>query len=1025
MAWLCTFCSKHKQGYKMAEKVINTASAKDTPNPLPSAFPIIGIGASAGGLAAFEGFFSGMPADVEPGMAFVLVQHVAPDHKSMLSELLRRFTRMQVFDVLDDMPLEPNCVYVIPPSRDMALSGGRLHLLEPSEPRGQRLPIDYFFRSMARELQERSIGIVLSGTGSDGTLGVRAIKEAGGIVLVQTPESTEFDGMPRSAIASGVVDFELPVDKMAAAIIAYVEHSGGKPTPTPNKPMLIHEAALKKILLLLRNQTTHDFSLYKRNTVDRRIERRMAVLQITDLDNYVSCLQENPAEIQALFHDLLIGVTSFFRDPDAFQMLEDNVIPQIFASKSTTGGLVRVWVAGCSTGEEAYSLAILLQERMDKLHQPYTVQVFATDIDSRAIARARVGLYPAGIAADISAKRLARFFTTEPDGSGYRVHKHIRDLLVFSEQDLNKDPPFSKLDLITCRNLLIYLGRELQGRLMPLFHYALNPQGVLFLGASEGVGDFQNLFSVLDRKSKLYQRKPSLAVAFRSPSSRFLPTLAGSGAPVPPVSTKSNLSTSLPLRELTEQALLAHVAPVGALVNARGDILYLYGRTGQYLEHAPGEVGDINILKMAREGLCPALTHALRMAATTQETMRSPGLRVRTNGHYSRVNLTVRPVPTAIPAKRGEMDAPLTEVTSLYLVILEELAEPPDAPLAASHAETATDLSPDALAIIAGLRDELRAKDEYLQSTHEELETANEELTSSLEEMQSINEEMQSVNEELETSKEELQSVNEELATVNNELGIKVDDLSRINDDMNNLLAGTGIATVFVDHQLRLLRFTPMAGQLINLIASDVGRPLGHFTSKLIKYSYLEVDVQSVLDTLVAKNIEVHTADGAWYTLRISPYRTMANVIEGAVLTFSDISELKRSQALLSEHAQLARLAVVVRDAGDAITVQDLQGRTLAWNPAAERLYGWTEAQALNINVRERIPLPLQDAALVQVQQLSRAEILAPYLTKRLTQSGKLVDISMTATGLFNEAGEVYAIATNERAGTTLDLPLG
>ena len=334
-------------------------------------------------------------------------------------------------------------------------------------------------------------------------------------------------------------------------------------------------------------------------------------------------------------------------------------------------------------------------------------------------------------------------------------------------------------------------------------------------------------------------------------------------------------------------------------------------------------------------------------------------------------------------------------------------------------------MSPDALAIIAGLRDELRAKEEYLQSTHEELETANAELTSSLEEMQSVNEEMQSVNEELETSKEELQSVNEELATVNNELGVKVDDLSRINDDMNNLLAGTGIATVFVDHQLRLLRFTPMAGQLINLIASDVGRPLGHFTSNLIKYSYLEVDVQSVLDTLVPKNIEVHTAAGVWYTLRISPYRTMTNVIEGAVLSFSDISELKRSQALLSEHAQLARLAVVVRDAGDAITVQDLQGLTLAWNPAAERLYGWTEAQALNLNVRERIPLPLQDAALVQVQQLSKAEILAPYLTKRLTQEGKLVDISITATGLFNEVGEVYAIATTERAGTTLDLPLG
>ena len=1009
----------------MTKKVSSADAVVSAPSTPCSAFPIIGVGASAGGLAAFEAFFSGIPAQVPIGMAFVLVQHMAPDHKSMLSELLRRLTSMHVFDVLDNMVVEPNCVYIIPPSKDMTLSGGRLHLLEPSAPRGQRLTIDYFFRSLAHELQERAIGIVLSGTGSDGTLGVRAIKEAGGIVLVQTPESTEFDGMPRSALASGVVDFELPADKMAAVIIAYVERASGKPAATPNEHMQTHEAALRKVFLLLRTQTTHDFSLYKRNTIERRIERRMALLQITTIENYVSRLQDNPVEIQALFHDLLIGVTSFFRDPDAFKLLEDKVIPQLFANKSSVSGVVRVWVAGCSTGEEAYSLAILLQERVEKLHQPHTVQVFATDIDSRAIARARIGLYPVGIAADISATRLTRFFTTEPDGSGYRVHKHIRDMLVFSEQDLNKDPPFSKIDLIACRNLLIYLGGELQRRLIPMFHYALNPQGVLFLGSSEGVGDFRNLFSELDRKAKLYQRKPSLAAPFRSGSSSILSTLSGSKERASQVMARSSLPAALPLRELTEQALLAHVAPTGALVNARGDILYLHGRTGLYLEPAPGEVGDINIFKMAREGLRPALSHALKIAAATQNTVRSPGLRVKTNGHYSRVNLNVRPVATTTTAKRSEADAPPVETALLYLVILEEATEQLDAALPASHTDQATDLSPDALVIIAGLRDELRAKDEYLHSTHEELETANEELTSSLEEMQSVNEEMQSVNEEIETSKEELQSVNEELATVNNELAIKVDDLTRINDDMNNLLAGTGIATVFVDHQLRLLRFTPMAGKLINLIASDVGRPLGHFTSNLIGYSSLESDLQSVLDTLVPKSIEVHAAAGEWYTLRISPYRTTTNEIEGAVLTFSDISELKRSQSLLSEHAQLARLAVVVRDAGDAITVQDLQGHTLAWNPAAERMYGWTEAQALSINVRERIPLPLQDAALLRVQQLSKAEVLAPYLTKRLTKNGTAIDISMTATCLLNEAGEVYAIATNERAGSTLNLPMG
>lgn len=1008
----------------MAKKVPSPPKAMTLPAAPPSAFPIIGIGASAGGLAAFEAFFSGMPTDMAPGMAFVLVQHLAPDHKSMLSELVRRFTRMQVFDVLDDMAVAPNCIYIIPPSRDMALMGGHLQLLEPSAPRGQRLPIDFFFRSLALDLQERAVGVVLSGTGSDGTLGVRAIKEAGGIVLAQTPESTEFDGMPRSAIASGVVDFELPADKMVAQIIAYVAHSSGALAAMPDKSMLIHEAALKKVFLLLRAQTTHDFSLYKRNTIERRIDRRMAVHQVNSIDNYVRYLQENPVEVKALFHDLLIGVTRFFRDPEAFQLLESQIIPQLFASKSTAGGLVRVWVAGCSTGEEAYSLAILLQERMDALHQAYTVQVFATDIDSRAIARARVGLYPVGIAADISPSRLARYFTTEPDGSGYRVHKHIRDLMVFSEQDLVKDPPFSKLDLIVCRNLLIYLGGDLQKQLMPLFHYALNPQGVLFLGSSEGVGDFQNLFAVLDRKAKLYQRKPTLAGVVRSVSGRFLPPRAALEDAAAQVVAKGNPPGQLPLREITEQALLAQVAPAAALVNQQGDILYLHGRTGLYLEPTPGEVGVINILKMARDGLRPALAHALQKAASTQDTVRPPGLNVRTNGHFSRVLLSVRPVSTGATAGFMAVDGYAGADTHLYLVILEAALDQTDATQPAALADQKTDPSPDAMATIAGLRDELRAKDDYLQHTHEELETANEELKSSLEEMQSINEEMQSVNEELETSKEELQSVNEELATVNNELGMKVDDLSRINNDMNNLLAGTGIATVFVDHHLRLLRFTPMAAQLIHLIASDVGRPLGHFVSNLVGYTDLAMDVQTVLDTLAPKDLEVKTNEGVWYALRIRPYRTLTNVIEGAVIAFSDISELKKSQIALTHMAQLARLAVVVRDAGDAITVQDLNGLMLAWNPAAERLYGWTEAQALTMNVRDRIPLALRESALVRVKQLRHAEILAPYLTQRLTQDAKLVDISMTATGLFNEAGDVYAIATNERAVATRDLLL-
>ena len=465
-----------------------------------------------------------MPAETDPGMAFVLVQHLAPDHKSILSDLVKRYTRMQVFEVEDGMAVRPNCAYIIPPNRDMAFLDGTLQLLEPAAPRGHRLPIDFFFRSLAQDQHERAICIVLSGTGSDGTLGVRVVKGEGGMVMAQNPESTEYDGMPHSAIATGLVDYVLPPAEMPAQLIAYVAHAFGK-TPRPASPPAPKaEDAMRKVFILLRAQTGHDFSQYKQNTISRRVERRMAVHQIERLDEYVRHLQQTPAEVEALFRDLLIGVTNFFRDPEAFAALKEQVIPRLFAGKDA-GAVIRVWVPGCSTGEEAYSIAILLQEHMDLLKQSFKVQVFATDIDRQAIDQARTGLYPASIAADISAERLARFFAQEPDGTAYRVHKGLRDMLIFSEQDVIKDPPFSKLDLISCRNLLIYMGGELQKKLIPLFHYALNPGGVLFLGTSETVGEFADLFATLDRKSKLYQRKEDGSGAHRPAMGKYLPPL--------------------------------------------------------------------------------------------------------------------------------------------------------------------------------------------------------------------------------------------------------------------------------------------------------------------------------------------------------------------------------------------------------------------------------------------------------------------------------------------------------------------
>ncbi len=984
--------------------------------PIPASFPIVGIGASAGGLAAFEAFFSGMPTDINPGMAFVLVQHLAPNHESMLAELIRRYTRMHVFEVEDGMAVQPNCVYIIPPNRDMAFLNGTLQLLEPSAPQGHRLPIDFFFRSLAQDLHERAISIVLTGTGSDGTLGVRAIKGEGGMVMAQSPDSAEYDSMPRSAIATGLVDYELAPAEMPARLIAYAAYAFGKHARPATALAPKTESALKKIIILVRAQTGHDFSQYKPSTIHRRIERRMAVHQIESIDGYVKYLQQTSVEVEALFRDLLIGVTNFFRDPNAFQALEEQVIPKLFANKPA-GGMIRVWSPGCSTGEEAYSIAILLLEHMEALKQNYTFQIFATDIDSHAITTARAGLYPASIAADLTPERLARFFTAEPGGSAYRIHKGIRNMLIFSEQDVIKDSPFSKLDLISCRNLLIYLGGELQQKLISLFHYALNPGGMLFLGASESVGEIGNLFGVLDRKAKLYQRKQDIHSKRRTSLSLLLSPMTSRDTALPRVAAKTTFPVKLPLRELTEQALLQQIAPSGALVNDQGDIFYLHGRTGMYLELTPGEVGINNIIKMAREGLQRELTTALHKASVTKEIVRVPSLSVKTNGHFTKANLTIRPVVLRHELLEGANPA-ATPGTPLYLVILEEAPtiNSEQFQQAALHTiALADDPATQADLRIVALKQELRAKEDYLQTVNEELESSNEMLESSNEGMLSANEELQSTNEELETSKEELQSLNEELITVNAELQTKVTDLSRANNDMNNLLGGTGVGTVFVDHQLRILRFTPEARLIINLILGDEGRPVAHIASNLLGYDRLVADVQAVLDTLVPKEVNVQTTTGKWYTMRILPYRTLDNVIEGAVITFVDITEMVLTREALQKANEVLRLAVVVRDAHYAITVQDLNGRILAWNPGAVRMYGWSEAEALLMNVRDRIPQRLREEALARVHQLSLAEILEPYLTHRITKNGSVVEVSLTSTALVNEDGQMYAIATTER----------
>jgi two-component system, chemotaxis family, CheB/CheR fusion protein len=982
-----------------------------------SGFPVVGVGASAGGLAAFEAFFSGMPAGADPGMAFVLVQHLAPDHKSILTDLVQRYTRMHVVEVEDGIQVLPNHTYIIPPNRDMALLNGTLQLLEPSAPRGLRLPIDFFFRSLAQDQRERAIGIVLSGTGSDGTQGVRAIKGEGGMVMAQTPESTEYDGMPRSAISTGLVDYELPPAEMANRLIAYVSRAYGQAQYLPSVPAPRVENALKKVHVLLRGHTGHDFSEYKPSTVNRRIERRLAVNQIETIDEYVLFARQTPLEVEALFRDLLIGVTSFFRDAAAFKALDEQVLPEIFTRKPS-GATIRVWSPGCSTGEEAYSLAMLLQEGAEALKEGRKVQVFATDIDSRALAIARAGVYAADIALDVSPARLARFFAPEVGGDGYRVKKGIRDLLVFSEQDVAKDPPFSKLDLISCRNLLIYMGAELQRRLLPLFHYALNPGGYLFLGASETVGESGDLFSVVDRRAKIYQRKDAFRPGPRYFPSPVIPLVMSTSVASPRAAGRIVGLGKLPLRELTEQTLLQESGRAAVLVNEQGDILYVHGRTGAYLEPAPGEADVNNILRMAREGLRRDLTNALHKAVGGKETVRRESVRVRSNGGFITADLTIRPVPVASPADRlAETDAP--PEASLFLVLLDEVRPPVAEAVIDTMPERPSSGAPgvdlEAEARIAALRQELRAKEEYLQTTNEELETSNEELRSSNEEMQSLNEELQSINEELETSKEELQSINEELATVNSELETKVTDLSRANNDLNNLLAGTGVGTVFVDYQMRIMRFTPAVTNAINLIPGDVGRPVGHIASNLVGYTRIVADTREVLDTLIPKEVEVETAEGTWYAMRILPYRTLENAIEGAVITFVDITEMKRAVRALSQAEAAQRLALVVRDARDVLTVHDLEGRIVAWNPMAEKMYGWTEAEALALNARDLVPEEDRAKALVKARRLADAQVLRPYRARRVTKAGVIIEVMLIATALVNEAGVAYAVATTER----------
>ena len=769
-------------------------------------FPIVGIGASAGGLAAFEQLFTELPPN--SGMAFVVVQHLSPPVKSILPEILQRYTSMPVSQVTDGVEVKPNGVYVIPPGSDLALRGGCLELTKPEAERGYRLPIDFFFRSLAEDQGERSIGIVLSGTGSDGSLGLKTIKAEGGLTIAQEPDTAEFGDMPRNAIATHDVDFILPPAKMGELILKYIHHQVLDSYSRSDSDIQIPVGGLQKLFFLLRSKTGHDFSLYKQSTLLRRIERRMKISLVKNLDEYIDRLEEHPEEIEALFQEMLINVTHFFRDPEAYQALVEKTIRPLITQKQTTRAPIRVWVAGCSTGEEAYSLAIVLQEQIQVLKADCKVQIYATDLDAQAIAVARKGFYSDGSIENVSTDRLQTFFQQEDEG--YQIKKVIRDQVVFSTQNLISDPAFSKMDLLSCRNVLIYLEPALQHQLFLQFHYALNPDGILFLGNSESLGGSKDLFVAVDRKHKIFRRSEAITINRIPPNTRIFPRESITTAP----GAGSRALQAGGLRERMEKALLEFHTPACVLIDRKHTILYTHGRTGKYLEPVVGEPTS-NLIRMAREGLKTELASALHSAITLKEIVRREGIQVKTNGDYQAINLTVQ-----------LLDGP-PDMPDLIMVVFEEVQNfPYAAPLSTSAVKPMNRR-------IAQLEKANKEKDEYLHTLINELEETNQDLKANNEELQATNEEMQSANEELETSKEELQSINEELNTINAELQSKNEELGRINNDIFNLLSSTEIATIFLDRDLHLRRFTPAIQRIYNFLPTDIGRPIAHIVSNL------------------------------------------------------------------------------------------------------------------------------------------------------------------------------------------------
>ena len=951
-------------------------------------FPIVCIGASAGGLEALEQFLGNVP--LNSGIGYIVIQHLDPTQKGMLPELLQRITEMEVIQVKDRMLVQPDRVYVIPPNKSMSILKGILHLFDPVELRGLRLPIDFFFRSLADDMNEYAVGVILSGMGSDGSIGARAIKERNGIVMVQEPKNAKFDSMPRNVIESVTVDIVATAKELPARLLAYIHHL---PLVKSNMEVEIKDqSALEKIIILLRNHTGNDFSLYKKNTVYRRIERRMSVHKIDKISAYVTFLQQNLKEVDILFKELLIGVTNFFRDKDVWDNLGEVIIPSMI-SNMQEGTILRAWVAGCSTGEEAYSLAIVFKEVVEKInpHGGYSLQIFATDLDNEAIETARKGQFQLNIATDVSSKRLTRFFIKTEEG--YRVNAEIREMVVFAKHNIILHPPFTKVDILTCRNLLIYMDAELQKKLLGLFYYSLNTDGVMVLGSAESLGTQSRFFIPIEAKQKIFKRSqssgsPSL-IDFPSSFARNKQPSAENQIPVIP---SQNIQT------LANEILLQHFSPPGVLVNEKGDIIYISGRTGKYLEPAVGKA-NMNIFAMLRDGLRNEFPSAFRQVLLKKEQAELKDIKVGTNGGTQILDVTIQWLDKPEPLK-GMILIIFKDVPTN--VIIKEMGEKGE----------------ETLNIVrqTELEKELQTAREDTQNTLEEMQTSQEELKSTNEELQSTNEELQSTNEELTTSKEEMQSLNEELQTVNAELQSKIDDFTRVNNDMKNLLNSTDIATLFLDKDLKIRRYTDEATKIFKLIKSDIGRPFTDQVSDLI-YPELPVDAREVLRTLVFVKKQIETKDGRWFSTRIMPYRTFDDRIDGLVITFFNITDLKQLEEELNDKEQIQR--VILNTSSDVIIKISNKWKILEFNPAAEKFFGKKFKETVDQNfIQLFVPNLVQQKTEKEILNLMKEGSVANYKMQLYLSGGEKATIDWSINFHSNSLKiviEIIIIAKNNQ----------